>query len=229
MPKHYRDYALPLVLLAGSGLLLVILLSEWAYYRNRQADLKTRLSEAVDVHLQASAVGQERYELPGLENYAATVERPLFMEGRRPPDEDAGQPETANVVKAPLNLKLMGVLTAPGQAVGLFVDSKGKYKRLHKNESMDGWKVTELEPGKAVMEQDGSREELNVFKPRTKKKAGPPVPVMTPGGQIPGQPVPVPGTANPDMPQTPMDPEQPNLDVPLDESAVPPEEPANDQ
>ena len=241
MPKRYRDYALPLLLFAGCGLLLVALLSEWAYHRNRQAELKARLAEKVEVRLQAPTVGQERYELPGLDIYAATVERPLFMESRRPAVEDASQPETVNVVKAPLNLKLMGVLTAPDQAVGLFVDSKGKYKRLRKNETMAGWKVAELEPGKAVMEQDGTREELKVFKPKDKKKPGPPAPVQPPAGQIPGQPipqppggfpgqpVPVPGAVNLEPPPIPMEPEQPNSDVPLDETAVPPEEPANDQ
>lgn len=234
MPKRYREYTLALALLAGCGLLLVILIGEWAYYRNRQADLKARLAEKVEVHLKAPTVEQERYELPGLEEYAATVERPLFMETRRPAEEDAGQPEAAMVEKTPLYLKLKGVASDAGQAVGLFVDAKGKYKRLHKNESMDGWKVAELEPSKAIMEQNGAREELKLFAPKPKKKPQPPVPGVPVEGQpqapgFPPHPPHAPGAVPPDYNQPPMEPEQPNPDVPFDESAVPPEEPTNDQ
>lgn len=233
LPKRYRDFTLALLLLVGCGPLLLILLSEWLYFSHRQADLKARLAETVEVHLKAPSVEQARYELPALENYAATVERPLFMENRRPAEVDASEPEPVAVEKLPLNLKLMGVASTPERAVGLFVDARGKYKRLHKNETWEGWKVSELEPGKAIMEQDGVHEELKVFKLKPKKKSEPPVPGTNPNGQMPGQPVPgipqpVPGSAD-FQPQPPMDADQPNPIEPIDEIAVPPEDSANDQ
>jgi len=231
LPKRYRDFTLALLLLVGCGPLLLILLSEWFYFSYRQTDLKKRLAETVEVHLKTPSVEQARYELPALENYAATIERPLFMESRRPAEEDTSQPEPVAVEKRPLNLKLMGVASTPDHAVGLFVDAKGKYKRLHKNDTMDGWKVFGLEPGKAIMEQDGTHEELKVFKLKPKKKQEPPVAGINPNGQIPGQPIPgqpVPGSAD-YQPPPPTDGDQPNPIEPIDEIAVPPEDSANDQ
>jgi len=237
MPKRYREYALAGALLGVCGLLLLILLSEWAYFRNRQADLKARLAEKVEVQLKTQALGQARYELPGLDDYAATVERPLFMEGRKPAEVDAGLAEVPNVIKAPLNLKLMGVLTAPDHAVGLFMDAKGKYKRLRKNESLAGWKLAELGPDAAVMEQDGTREELKVFKPKLKKKPEFPVPGQPPVGQpavppggVPAIPPqqPMQPPVNPEFQPMPVEPDQPNPEA-VDESAFPPEDPANAQ
>jgi len=228
--KRNRDYVWPLALFAGCGLLVLVLLAEWAFYRNRQAELKTRLAEKVEVHLRAAAVGQKGYELPGLEAYPATVERPLFMESRRPAEQDSGQPEVASAVKSPLTLKLKGVLTAPDQIEGLFVDAKGKYSRLRKNGTIDGWKLMELNPTKAVLEQDGSREELKLFEPKPKKKAqapgmAPPQPIPGQHAQAPGFP-PQPAPPSPEMQPPPMDNDQPNSNEPVDE---PPEEPPHDQ
>ena len=227
MVKRHRDYNLAIILLACSTVLAVIFFSQWLHYRGKQSDLKKLLSTKVEVRMEAHKEEEQHIELPGLEDYAATVERPLFMEGRRPATEVDTQPEQPPPEKKPLTLKLMGVVFAPKETLGLFVDAQGKYKRLRINDSIGGWKVSGIESDKAVMEQDGSREELKLAKPKSKKTSGQP----KAGGPVPmGQPVPPFGAMNPDNPNNPLEPfgiPQPNESV--DETAIPPEVPPNEQ
>ena len=247
MVKRHRDYNLALILLACSTVLAVILFSQWLHYRGKQSDLKKLLSTKVEVRMEAHKEEEQHIELPGLEDYAATVERPLFMEGRRPATDVDIQPDQPPPEKKPLTVKLMGVVFAPKETLGLFVDAQGKYKRLRINDSIGGWKVSGIESDKAVMEQDGSREELKLAKPKSKKtpgqpKAGGPIPMgqpvpgqplpgqPMPGQSMPGQPVPPFGAMNPDNPNNPLEPfgtPQPNESV--DETAIPPEVPPNEQ
>jgi hypothetical protein len=241
MSKRYRDYGPALLALAGSGLLLAVLLWQWLHYRGREADLKSRLAAKVEVRLQAAPKEEQPYALPGLEAYAATVERPLFMESRRPAEADAGEPPAASAPKRPLTAKLMGVVFAPGQKpLGLFVDARGKYKRLRSDDPnpLDGWTVVGIEADKAILEQDGTREELKLAKPRPKRPPTPPPgtpgapgfpgPAAAPPAEpFPGQPPPF-DPNNPEVPQEPepepVDVEQPNPDDPVDEIPVAPEE-----
>jgi hypothetical protein len=130
------------------------------------------------------------------------------METRRPAEVDDSPPPAAATPKLPLTAKLMGVVFAPDQKpLGLFVDAKGKYKRRHSNdeEPLDGWKVVQIEADKAILEQDGSREELKLAKPRPKKATPPQAPnIPSPTGVPPG-----PGA--PGIPVAPNVPPPPGL------------------
>jgi len=237
MAKRFRDYNLALLFIAVSALLSVVFVSQWLHYRHQRTDLKKLLATKVEARMEDQKVEEQHFELPSLEEYSATVERPLFMEGRRPATVEANESEAAPVEKKPLAVKLMGVVFAPKETLGLFVDAQGKYKRLRINDSIGGWKVEGIEADKAIMEQDGTKEELKLAKPKQKKGTGQPKPSGPMGGPppfgqpgAPGQQVPPFGAVNPNnpnMPETPLDSEQPN--DPVDETAIPPEEPQYEQ
>ena len=237
MAKRFRDYNLALLFIAVSALLSVVFVSQWLHYRHQRTDLKKLLATKVEARMEDQKVEEQHFELPSLEEYSATVERPLFMEGRRPATVEANEPEAAPVEKKPLAVKLMGVVFAPKETLGLFVDAQGKYKRLRINDSIGGWKVEGIEADKAIMEQDGAKEELKLAKPKQKKGPGQPKPGGPMGGPppfgqpgVPGQQVPPFGAVNPNnpnMPEPPFDSEQPN--DPVDETAIPPEEPQYEQ
>ncbi|MCX7109300.1 MAG: hypothetical protein NTX45_04025 [Proteobacteria bacterium] len=237
MAKRFRDYNLALLFIAVSALLSVVFVSQWLHYRHQRTDLKKLLATKVEARMEDQGVEEQHFELPSLEEYSATVERPLFMEGRRPATVEANEPEAAPVEKKPLAVKLMGVVFAPKETLGLFVDAQGKYKRLRINDSIGGWKVEGIEADKAIMEQDGAKEELKLAKPKQKKGPGQPKPGGPMGGPppfgqpgVPGQQVPPFGAVNPNnpnMPEPPFDSEQPN--DPVDETAIPPEEPQYEQ
>ncbi|MDD5034549.1 MAG: hypothetical protein PHE55_07295 [Methylococcaceae bacterium] len=198
MSKRYREYVPSLLMLGFSAILTVILLMQWLHYRNQQADLRNRLSVKPEVHLETSTQEGESYDLPGQDEYTALVERPLFMEGRRPATDEGSASESVSVEKTPLTVKLMGVIFTPQDKLGLFLDAQGKYKRAHKNGVIGGWKVAEIQPDKVIMEQGDAKEELKLLKPKPKT-----TPSKPPGGkaevQVPGS-APAEDVDNPDTP-----------------------------
>lgn len=234
MSKRFREYGLALSMLAISLLLAILLLGQWIHYRHVRAEMNRRVTEKVEVRMKPQALEPAHLRLPELDEYAATVERPLFMETRKPvvADEKA---EVPAVEKTPLSLKLNGIVASAGTQVGLFTDDRGKFKRLHVNGVVGGWTVAEIKADKVVMEQDGIKEELRLFKPKPKKPQnvnargagnpfGQPQSPQTPQSAPPfGQP------NEAGNPEEPMDPGQSIPNETSDETAAPTDEPPNDQ
>ncbi len=103
----------------------------------------------------------ELAKTPALESYAEMVDRPLFLQSRRPPTEEEEEeaPPAPAEPKTPLNAKLMGVILTPGAKVALLVDEKGKYKRARKNTVIDGWKLVEIKDDRVTLEQAGEQKD----------------------------------------------------------------------
>jgi type II secretory pathway component PulC len=170
MSKLYRDYGVCLLFLAASALLAVVLLLEWFHFRSERAELKSRLATKVEVNLAAANTEEDSYGLPDIEEYSDMVDRPLFIEGRRPPDAEEASAD-ASAVQTPLTLKLMGVVFTPRDKTALLVDLKGKYKRARKNTVVDGWKLVEVEHDKVILTQGEEQRELRLLKPKPKSAA----------------------------------------------------------
>lgn len=197
MPKWTRDYLATLVLAAVAVVMALAFAVEWAgvsrLYRSNAAPLSVRTpgpeeSEPED--------GQD-FELPGLDDYEQMIQRPLFMETRRPGEAVAEQPPPPPP-QTPLNLKLMGVVATPKGKLALLADAKGKYKRLKKNDTLDGWTLVELGSDRVTMQQGDERKDL----PLLKVKPKPPPGALGQPGQ-PGQPRQVPNAPARPPPQPP--------------------------
>ena len=182
MIKLPRDYGMAAVLLALAGVLLVVAAGEWLHFRSVRADLTQRLAlksaGGDDSPVNTATIA----DTPALESYEEMVARPLFLQSRRPPSEDA-QEETpaAPEPKTPLNAKLMGVILTPTGKIALLVDEKGKYKRGRKNTLIDGWKLVDIKEDRVTLEQAGEHKDLPLLKP--KPKTGAPPPTRT-GGKV---------------------------------------------
>ena len=171
MPKWMRDY-LPSLMLSGLVLLQGLAGAlEWSYLAadTPQAALKQDAHSASDSP-SAQADEPAGFELPALDEFNATIERPLFAEGRQPPSEeelDAGTP----VVSTPLTLKLMGVMLTPRQHAALLQDAKGKYKRMRRNDTLDGWTLIAIADDKVTLQQGSQQKDLILLKPHPKPPA----------------------------------------------------------
>jgi len=193
MGKLYRDYGPAIVMLGASLVLVLVLLVEWLYFQGQKSDLRARLAAKESVNPQGAEAPAIDNSLPSLEQYAEMIQRPLFMEGRRPPPEEE-QPaaDEAPAEQLPLNLKLMGVVFTPKEKTALFVDEKGKYRRVRRNNLVDGWKLQEVREDRVVMTQGSDQKELPLLKP--KPKVPPPAGQKPPSGKAqirgPGQPPP---------------------------------------
>jgi len=170
MSKRYRDYGLSLLLLAASGLLAGALLLEWTHFRGERADLASRMASKAEVKQESIANKEETYTFPDIEEYSQMTERPLFIEGRHPPEGEEA-PVESNIAHSPLTLKLMGVVVTPRDKTALLVDARGKYKRARKNTVVDGWKLVDIGQDKVTLAQGDEQTELKLLKPKPKTAA----------------------------------------------------------
>lgn len=104
------------------------------------------------------------------EMFADMVDRPLFIDGRRPVVEDeepAGQVEESKID----DLTLMGVFVQGDQSTAMF-EVKGDKKQYAKktlNDEVSGWLVQEILADKVILERDGVTETLKLRKPKLNK------------------------------------------------------------
>lgn len=175
LPRALKPFAWTLGL-AGTTLLLALALSfEW-FYLSRDLIVKPSPVTPPSPDSLGASIQLEGHAIPMVSEYNHTVERPLFMENRRPTPPPSLQPPPKREPPAPVTFKLMGVINSPKGPVALIIDNKGKYKRLKPQENTEGWEVNEIRPDRLVVEQSGIKEDLDLIKkhPKNPQAAGDP-------------------------------------------------------
>ncbi|HYE36183.1 hypothetical protein [Methylocaldum sp.] len=191
MSKWSRDNLLTLILAGVTALLLIGVAIESAVLEDKRS-IAPVSSEKASNSEATETVDAEDVELPDIQEYEAIVQRPLFMEGRRPGAE-GGETTATTAQDTPLTVKLMGVAFSPSDKTALFVDAKGKYKRLKKNGSIDGWTLVDFGQDRVTLQQGDEQRELMLLKPKPKTAPGQPQ-------QTPQQPAPPPRPVTPPPP-----------------------------
>lgn len=181
MTKWARDNLLSLILAGIASVLLIGVAVESAVLKNKRSIAATPSEKAASQEA-TEPVDAEDFELPDIQEYETIVERPLFMEGRRPGAE-GGETTATATPDMPLTVKLMGIAFTPTDKTALLVDAKGKYKRLKKNGSIEGWTLVEFAPDKVTLQRDDEQRELMLLKPKPK---------TAPAQATPGQPQQIP-------------------------------------
>ncbi|MEQ1560579.1 MAG: hypothetical protein ABL933_16790 [Methyloglobulus sp.] len=186
--------------------LCFLIACEWLYSVYAQKKLLESI-QAVDGKKKSIA------KLPALElakqpeaSYVELVNRPLFIQGRKPVPETATTKTPANVATGVFNWALNGVYTHKNSLYALFSRTntkvaKDNFRKVTQNSEIDGWKLTEIHKDKVVVSQGDSQKELPLRKAKPKTPMSgmgqPPIapPMPDPGQQfIPGQPpMPMPG------------------------------------
>ena len=227
MSKRLRPFLLSGLLLAMVSWLAALLTGEWIYLRNERIHSGKPTAQQSPPAAEPELLPDD-FALPDVSQYPQLVERPLFMESRRPsqpapPKPPEAPPEPPPKPEAPpaVNFKVMGILETPEGKMALIADAKGKYKRLKVNDSMDGWQIADIKSDRVLIEQNGFNEDLSLLKRRAK---GPmpaqPAPGPAPTAQPPGRPVRQPGQPPGNYPrQAPQQRPQPQAVQP-----APPEE-----
>lgn len=203
LPPRLKPYLVP-VLLGGVFLFfLLILTGEWYLMRESLVDRRAPVAKP-DPKSLGEAVVLEATALPAVDQFSEMIERPLFMETRRPNPPTAIKPVKLEP-PAPVTFRLMGVIDSPRGKTALISDAKGKYKRLRPKEHQDGWEISEITPDHLHLEQQGEAQDLSLLKKRpkgettTQPNEAVPAPPPTPAAEAPKhapptgqQPIPAP-------------------------------------
>jgi hypothetical protein len=179
-----------------SSLLGVILIAEYAYGLAAARSLQQSLQFSKDESPLTSELPTISMPKPGNTDFNELVERPLFIEGRKPIVESAT--ETAqNADNAQLDdWELSGIYTKGSKTSVLFA-KKGETRKFLKvglEQMVSGWSLKEIQPDRVVLQQAGQMRTVMLRKPRTDNKAPiagkPAIPVKSPRPAIPAAPAP---------------------------------------
>ena len=143
----------------------------------------------------SGTIDRTPFKLPAETEFAATQERPLFNEDRKPtPDEPADDTSAApQPPSAPLNVALTGVVLTPQVRVAM-VQDKSKNASVALKEGMPmpgdqgGWTLTKINPRSAIFrELSGDEIEVELTTAVANPKANAPGRAGTPNA-APGTP-----------------------------------------
>ena len=108
------------------------------------------------------------FSMPPLSAYAEVVARPLFSSTRRPS-------AIAALDEKPADFTLVGIVISPRERHALFSHGiPAQLEHVVEGQSVDGWTVTSIEPGRVLLAQGGREIEINSStKPRQTAEAKP--------------------------------------------------------
>ncbi len=155
------------------AMLLLILIGELLYAKQMQNQL---LSSNLSAEPNSA-----KDEMPSVdlmqrseESYADMVNKPLFIEGRKPVAEPSPEQLQANAVTIKFDWLLNGVYTTTKGLSALFSRAtikvpKDNHRKIKPGDHLDGWKLTEIHKDKVILTLDGNRKELLLRKPKLKQ------------------------------------------------------------
>lgn len=131
--------------------------------------------------------------------YAEIMERPVFIDARRPEEDEAAAPPAPPASDQPLNL--IGVVLLPNNAAALLrpEEPNAKVLRVPRGGMVGGWLLETVQAGKVVLRKGNEVRELALIRPVT-----PPRPVARIAPQRAGAlPAPPPSAPPPSVSPTP--------------------------
>jgi type II secretory pathway component PulC len=183
------------------GLLLVGWLVEWTYDRLSSDRLQQALAQPQPSDFQAE-------DLPELEmlelDMDSVVERPLFIEGRKPIPEVVENPSQPTVDIGQIDdWPLIGIYNKGKQTLALFrkQNEARKYLKVSEQQMIAGWQLQQIQSDRVVLMQNGQSKTVMLRKPRPQlKPTAPNVPKNKP--PAPQQPA----SMQPAAPKTNIEP-----------------------
>ncbi|WP_305910016.1 type II secretion system protein N [Methylomarinum sp. Ch1-1] len=154
------------LLLSLCLLLLVILLLEWLFIGSpdysQPLDSQNGKADGLEVNLPAI-----KFSAASPDSYTDMVERPLFIEGRRPVIEDEEDDASQQVDKIE-DLVLVGIYTVESEMTALF-SKQGRdetYLKKSRGDDISGWLLQEIQADRVILEREGKRQTLMLRKPK---------------------------------------------------------------
>ncbi len=157
------------VLAAVSLLLSIVLAIEWLIIRNPETQ-----SVNIDGSTQTLDLTEDlpnyAAKIKALEYYAQIVERPLFIQSRRPIVEDDTTEEVVHQLGEIKDFELQGIYTVNGEMTALFNKKRaGKsFLKKKRDEDVAGWQIKQIMPDRVVLQSQGQQQTVMLRKPKPK-------------------------------------------------------------
>ena len=177
--------------LTTCGVLAAVLCLEIAGGELSQSRLQDTLNKRIDSEYQSDPLPSLELPKQTPDSYSTIIERPLFIEGRKPLPEAAQESAETDTDTGQLDdWELIGLYSTDSKPMALFrkQNEAKKYLRIHEQQSISGWLLKQIQADKVILQLGGQQKSVMLRKPRHQAKL--PSPFNRP--TVPAKPV-IPG------------------------------------
>ncbi|WP_446811738.1 hypothetical protein ACH50O_09295 [Methylomonas sp. 2BW1-5-20] len=163
--------------LLGCGILSIALLAEWAYSRFTARELQSLLEPRSQTAFQAEELPSIADSKNSIETYSEIVERPLFIEGRKPIAEASPTENLQNADSGQIDdWALIGIYIKDKKPIALFSkrNEARKFQKISEDQTIAGWQLKQIQADRVLLLQAGQERSVVLRKPRAQVK--PPIP-----------------------------------------------------
>ncbi|CAD6878803.1 hypothetical protein [Methylomonas albis] len=163
--------------LLGCGALSLLLVAEWTYSQFTLTQLQTLLEPRAQTDSPAEQLPNLADSKGSAESYSDIVDRPLFVEGRKPfadasPTDNLQTQESGQID----DWELIGVYDKANKPTALFRkrNEAKKFLKVTEEQSISGWLLKQIQADHVLLQQAGQEKSVVLRKPRVQVK--PPMP-----------------------------------------------------
>lgn len=157
------------------------LVGEWAYSRFTASELQSQLAAREQIEFQAEELPSIADDPRTVDSYNDIVERPVFIEGRKPVAE-ANSTENSQTLDAGQidDWLLIGVYSKGDKPFALFSkrNEAKKYLKITEDQTISGWRLGQIHADHVVLQQAGQQKSVALRKPRAQIKPTPGKPAV---------------------------------------------------
>lgn len=162
--------------LVACGVLGAVLLLEWGASEVDRSQLQDTLSKDIKADYQSESLPS--LDSPKLSEAGFTdiVERPLFIEGRKPlPDAAENNSQSAEDTGQLDDWALIGIYNKDKKSskqLALFRNKKEakKFLKLNEEQMISGWQLTQIQSDRVILQLGGQQKTVMLRKPREQSK-----------------------------------------------------------
>lgn len=159
--------------LAACGILSILLLVEWALGEANRKELQALLDKKIQSEYQSEPLQKLSLSKQTEDNFNTIVERPLFIEGRKPLPEKVPDAKDAEEVSQLDDWLLIGIYSNKNQPpVALFRNQKEakKFLKLTQGQAISSWKIKTIQSDRVVLQQGSQEKSVMLLKPMQQTK-----------------------------------------------------------
>jgi len=151
------------------GFFSVILFIEWQVLELFQSEQVEVTKVPVEQKLELAEISLSNKTIDG---YSTIVEKPLFIEGRRPVSEEDEQVLNKKTGEIS-DLTLVGIYSFEGQMYAMFNTPKAekKHEKKAEGDEVTGWVISSILKDRVILDSGEQQKTILLRKPKAKKKS----------------------------------------------------------